>query len=229
MASCGQCAGGLPALWGATLVRFSAVVDEAQALAEGFREPDFHAPLDVDAALSACSGVTVKGLLISDVAAEVTRAGKSLAEAQSWIPFKDYPIQELMRVEVEAAQLLHPSEPLRSALRQLAWTTYPNFVETMIGRAIFAVAGRDFGAAVRLSPRAYAATSNRGEVQVLNLEHGWARVQFTDQFNFVDCYQVGVFEGGMTAFGAEGKVLVRTGAPGQCTFDIRWHGADQKD
>lgn len=91
------------------------------------------------------------------------------------------------------------------------------------GKVLFAVAANDFGEAVRLVGRVYRVVANPGRVKVAHLEPGRALLELRHMWTFADAYQVGVFEGGLTAFKREGEVQVRVKSLCEVDLSIHWH------
>lgn len=121
--------------------------------------------------------------------------------------------------------MLHPELPIRDAMRQLGRHVYPNFVATMVGKAIFSVAGRDFGRVAALAGRAYAVSVSPGEVRSEPCGPNHVRVILRDLWPFPDAYQIGVWEGAMQVCGVKGEIRVRALSPCDVDYDIRWSGA----
>src|SRR5262249_11745703 len=110
----------------------------------GFTLPSLRAPLDAAAHIAAApEWGSVKGLFFQDLV-NVASAHGTVKSRQRYLPFLDYPLREYMDLLVACAGIVHPREPLRSGLRRLGRLAYPTFSKTLIGRAIFGVAGRDF-------------------------------------------------------------------------------------
>jgi uncharacterized protein (TIGR02265 family) len=190
----------------------------------GFVVPDWNAPLDTGAqiALTPESGV-IKGLFFQDILDMCAAGQATLPGARPrYLPFIDYPMREYMTLLVTAAGVLHPREPLRNGLRRLGRFAYPTLAGTLIGRAIFGIAGHDFGLILSLASRAYGVSLKPGEVTLVERAAGRGVLQLRELWNFPDTYQVGVIEGGLIAVGLRGKVLVRVLSPCDVDFEVTW-------
>jgi uncharacterized protein (TIGR02265 family) len=191
----------------------------------GFTLPDWNAPLDTAAQISrAPESGTIKGLYFQDVIAVASAHGTVEKARPRYLPFLDYPMREYMQLLVAAANIVYPREPIRNGLRRLGRLAYPTLAETLIGRALFGVAGGDFGIILGLASRAYSISVKPGEVTLAELEGRHALLRLRDLWNFPDTYQVGVFEGGLIATGLRGEVRVRVLSPCDVDFEVTWSG-----
>ena len=184
---------------------------------------DWSEPLDVDALLSATPPeATIRGMLFQflDLAAE--KAGKQQASKGGFIAFKNSPLREYMKAAVATAELAFPGEPLRQGLRQIGHVVYPSYAETMIGSAIFSVAGRDFFKIASLAARAYGLTIKPGSLSVSKIDERHVEVSLRQIWDFVDSQHVGIWEGALQVCNAEGQIRVRRLSPCDADFDIQW-------
>lgn len=152
------------------------------------------------------SFATVKGMFITAFLESLDRAGHPRPTRERFLSFRDYPVTRFMGLMLDAVQSAWPGESPRESLRKLGQQAYPTFASSMAGRVLFAIAGSDFHAALPLTRRAYELSLSQAKVNLRNLEPGSAVVELRDVWNFADCYQVGVFEGALIAFGAKGVV-----------------------
>jgi uncharacterized protein (TIGR02265 family) len=190
---------------------------------ESYRAPDWDAPLHVQACLSAIPPrATLKGLFSAPLIAEARRKGIALAGARErYLPFADYPLVEHVRLLVEAARAFYPDRPLRLGLRTLGWHAYPSFIQSVVGRVLWAsVDGVNKG--VEVAAKAY--TLSAPSLRVTCIESGPARaiVRLEGVPYFLDSTHVGVFEGVLRACGAQGTVLVRLLSPSSADFLLTW-------
>ena len=184
---------------------------------------DWDAPLDHEGFLAQTPAeVTVKGMFIKSLVDDVARAGVEL-DRPRYRAFKDYPLTELMEVELQAARLLYPNATTRSALRRFGWDAFPTLMSTMIGRVIFAPVGRDMAAVIRLATRGYRVSLSDCEVRVVDTgEDRCVEVHLGRIYNFADSYQVGVFEGAIRHYGYEPNVTVRRRSSSDIDLLVRW-------
>jgi uncharacterized protein (TIGR02265 family) len=165
----------------------------------------------------------VRGMFI-DALVRVARAHTPDAFREArYVAFMTYPLQEFMRVIVRTAELVHGDLPIREAVRRLGRLAYPTLFDTMVGKAIFTVAGRDWPSALKLAAKAYAVSLDPGKAEVIELSPGRAVVGLRQIWNFPDCYQVGVFEGAMDVFRVRGEIQVRAHSLADVDFLITWN------
>lgn len=185
---------------------------------------DWDASLDADEYLQTTpSHITVKGMFIQSLVDAVTSAGMSLEGRSRYSAFKDYPLTELMEVEVAAAGRLFPEVPLRRALRRFGWSAFPTLMSSMIGRVIFAPVGNNLRAAIKLAARGYRVSISHAKVSVEDHDDAQSvYVRLGDVFNFADSYQVGVFEGAVRHYGREPSVTIRRRSRADVDLLVRW-------
>src|SRR5262245_17235810 len=132
-------------------------------LPPGFVPADDHGPLDLDYRIAHVPAhAVVKGMFIRRLVDDAAKHGHTLAVKERLIAFKDYPVPVYLNALVEAARVLHPSEPPRRALRLLGHGVYPQLVDSMIGKVVFGVLGRDIHSILRVASKAYEIASNLG-------------------------------------------------------------------
>jgi uncharacterized protein (TIGR02265 family) len=148
-------------------------------------------------------------MFMNDLLAHVAQAGGAPITDKRYVIFKDYPMREYIELAPQAAARAFPSLPMREALRRIGRSAYPTLADTMIGRVIFGVLGKDLEAVMRVAARGYAVSQSHGVAEVLEVGPGRARVQLTNLYTFVDSFQVGVFEGAILACGRTGEVRAR--------------------
>jgi uncharacterized protein (TIGR02265 family) len=187
-----------------------------------FEFPDFDAPLDTDARIAAApENGTVRGMFFQQILEEL---GDNRPEwvSGSHIAFGSYPMRDFMRLLVEGAERLYPSVSVREGLRRLGHLNFPKFSNTMVGSAIFAVAGRDYGKVVSLAGKAYGVSMSPGRVSTVRIGPNHARVQMVDVWTFPECYQIGVFEGAMKACGVTGRIQIAQHSESSADYDLQW-------
>ena len=186
-----------------------------------FRGVDYRAPLDVEARVAAVpAAATAKGMFFEPLAQAVRPHG--VACEPRYVAFRDYPLRDFMRLLASCASVHHRALPTREAMRQLGREAFSTLMGSVAGRVIFTFALGDARSALRLAPEGYK----------LSLSHCTARtrlnapeqvvLELRDVWNFPECYQVGVIEGGCMAFGPPPRI--RTRVLSACDVDllIRW-------
>lgn len=180
------------------------------AVDDGYTIPDMTAPFHVDAYLQACpADATIKGMFLNDLLAHVAQAGGGALTDKRYVAFKDYPMREYVELAPRAAARAYPDAPVREGLRRIGRSAYPTLAETMIGRVIFGVLGKDLEAIMKVAARGYAVSQSPGTAEVLDVGPGRARVRLTNLYTFVDSFQLGVFEGAILACGRTGEVRAK--------------------
>ncbi len=117
---------------------------------------------------------------------------------------------------------LFPDIPVGAALFELGRRIYPDFAKTMLGKAIFSVAGKNFVKMVRLAPRAYSAVNERGTVNVHRADEGSVLVEFEDLWDFPP-FTCGVWRGGMDVCSlAPTSFELQEHRPGFFDLHIQW-------
>lgn len=186
-----------------------------------FHEPDFDAPLDVAGQIAAVPAPhTTKGMFCEQLARAARQCG--IACEARYVAFRDYPLRDFMRLMAEYGRVRFPGLPAREALRRVGWEAFPTLMSSVTGRVIFAFAGRDVRSALRLAPDAYKHSLSHCSVRSRLNTPGQAVLEYRDVWNFPDCYQVGVIEGGCRAFGAQATVRVCVRSSASLDMLIRW-------
>ena len=120
------------------------------------------------------------------------------------VPAPDFPRIPFSKAErrtynaalLQTCEALSPDVPLGLALFELGRDLYPHFASTMVGKAIFSVAGRDYPSMVRLAPRAYSVCNGYGTIEVLEAKPGRALVRFDDVWDPLP-FTCGIWQGGL--------------------------------
>ena len=94
-------------------------------------------------------------------------------------------------------------------MRRVGASVYPDFFDTLVGKAIFMYAGGSYRKAITLTPRAFKVSGRPATAEVDLHEDNTAIVRLRGAWIFPDCYYVGVFEGSLTAFKVQGQVLLK--------------------
>ncbi len=135
------------------------------------------------------------------------------------VPFAQVERSAYNQAMLDACAKLWPDRPLATSLFEIGRGVYPHFASTMVGKAIFSVAGLDYVKMATLSPRAYSVANERGTVELLQAEHGFVHVRFSDLWDFPP-YACGVWHGGLDVCGHTlASLELDDLAPG--TFELR--------
>jgi uncharacterized protein (TIGR02265 family) len=175
-----------------------------------FTPPDFSSPFDVAERLRAVPPeATVKGMFFDGPITEAFRRSGDRPGKPSYVSFKDYPLTEHIQVLVACAMAGYPDVPIREGLRRLGHDAFRTFLESLAGKVLFSVAGRNFDAALGLVARSYGIAGPVGTATVIQRTPDAAVIHMKDIYNMPDCYHVGVFEAAMEYFRKDGEVLTR--------------------
>lgn len=166
------------------------------------------------------SHATVKGMYIESFLVSMERKGVVRPTDRRFVSFKDYPLREYQELLLEATATLYPTTPPRDGLKLLGRMAYPTLSESTVGRILFAIAGRDWKAALPLSRRAYEISLKPGRAELKDVTENSAIMCLRDVWNFADTYQVGAYEGAMECYLISGTVTPR---PGSRICDVDLH------
>lgn len=152
------------------------------------------------------ASATVKGMFLSSFLDSLDRGGFARPTDARFVSFKDYPLRQFMQLMLAAIGTAWPTMPPRAGLRRLGQSAYPTLADSVVGRVLFSVAGRNFGTALQLTEKAYKLSLNPGVARLAELTEKTAVLEMRDIWNFADSYQVGVMEGAMVAYRVKGEV-----------------------
>jgi uncharacterized protein (TIGR02265 family) len=188
-----------------------------------FEAPRWDAPFDVEAEIAAAPPEgTVRGMFFDFLIDRVRRLTGQRIDDTSRIAFGKYPMREYLRLLVRTATILHPAVPRREGLRRLGQQVFADFYETMIGRAIFSVAGSSMERICALAPKAYDVSYEPVNVQthLRGPKHG--HVIMGPMYVFPDTFHVGAWEGAARFCAQEATVRIQKTRPGYVEYDVRW-------
>ncbi len=151
---------------------------------------------------------TVKGMYVESFLVSMEKQGIPRSTDRKFVSFKDYPLREFQHLLLHATTALYPAASPRAGLRLLGRMAYPTLSESTVGRILFAIAGRDWKAALPLSRRAYEISLKPGRAELQNVTDNSATMCLRDVWNFADTYQVGVYEGAMECYLVNGTVTL---------------------
>lgn len=189
----------------------------------GFSAPSWTDPLDADERITHTpEDATLRGVFFQSVLENLESHGKKSPFREQYSSFVRYPLREYMQLALVAARELHPDEPLRAALRQIGRAVYPAFAATMAGSAIFAFGGNDFGKVAALAEKAYSISVTPGRVSLRKLGARHLVAELRDVFAFLDCLQIGIWEGAMIACHTEGTINLRMLSSSDGDLEMHW-------
>lgn len=189
----------------------------------GFRSPDMSGPLNVPARLKACPlAAETRGMFFLDALAAMKNAGGDISGFPRFQSFRMYPQRSFLEIAPVAAAAAFPDLPPKEGLRRLGQRAYPTFGESIAGRVMFGVLGHDLAAVLRLVPRGYAAVVSHASAELIDEAPRAITVRLNNVHTFLDCYQVGVFEGAIVACREVGEVFARFDSQTTGDFHIMW-------
>jgi len=148
--------------------------------------------------------------------------GGSPYPRRQYIPFKSYPVSDYCALVDEVATYSLPHLTMAEARRQIGLHIYPAFAETMVGTALFAVAGHDFQRVLTLGSRAYEVSVDPCMVEVSQPRPGQAFVRLRDIWSYVDTLHLGIWQGAMKRCGVRGQIEVHSLSRCDADFSIYW-------
>jgi uncharacterized protein (TIGR02265 family) len=99
---------------------------------------------------------------------------------------------------------------------------YATFVESMIGKVVFSVAQGNIMQALPLYPRIWSVVSNHGSAEVDELTEGRVVIRLRNVWDFLDSFQLGALEGGVSFFGVTADVKLHSISPSDADFEVTW-------
>lgn len=149
---------------------------------------------------------------------------RSKLPARRYVAFKNYPMREYVEVLAFASERARGQKPAEH-VRRLGRAIYPNYVKTVSGSAIFALAGHDYGRVIDASPVAYRIALSSASIVVRRSEPNHALVELRQIYNLPDLHQVGIWEGAMKVCGVTGSIKTHVIDFGAVDFEIHWQSA----
>jgi uncharacterized protein (TIGR02265 family) len=189
-----------------------------------FIAPDFDRPIDIQEYVSLVPPTaTIKGMFITALLEALGPRRKCLQQGRArYVAFKDYPLVDQVRLVAEVAELLYPDAALREAIRRIGHAVYPAFAASLLGKVLFAAVGRDPSALIRAGAKAYEMSASVGKVEIVQLSPRSALLHLREMYNYIDCYQVGVFEGAFSVLGLVPALRMRLDSLTSGVFELRW-------
>jgi uncharacterized protein (TIGR02265 family) len=162
----------------------------------GFALPDPARPLDVDEICATLpSDIVLRGMFLQGVVDMCAKRGQPLVGFGPYIAFKEYPVATHVRLLAAAGRALYPQDSARRAFQLLGRDAYSTLVDTMIGKVIFGVLGRDIVRITRLVGKAYEVAGRGVTATLLEMSDRHSHVAIDGAFALADNYHVGAFEG----------------------------------
>ncbi len=197
---------------------------------DAFVTPDFAGELDPAPYLAAVPDDELcKGLFFQGVIDAVRRAAPSRVESlfegmqtRRFVTFREYPLREHMKMTMNAVKLIHPRMPSREGMRRLGWLAFTSFSDSMVGRVVFGVLGRDPERILAAGPRAFSLSLRRGRLTSTRLGPRHFRLVFREIYGYLDTYYVGVVEGALRAHSVMPRLKLRLTSLADGEMDVFW-------
>ena len=201
----------------------------AAALPATLRDPDFEAPVDIEAHLDALPPeATCKGLFFLDV---LQRLSKSPTEvdvfraaqlpARRYVAFRDYSLGDAYRLTLAATRVLFPRYPLGEGLRRMGQSTFDAVLTTHIGRSLFGILGTDVEPILLTGPKAFKLLVSIGQVTAEKTAPRVFTFRVQEFPAFLETYQVGVLEGVLRHCKQHGKVRIAVQTLSAATLEVK--------
>jgi uncharacterized protein (TIGR02265 family) len=174
------------------------------------------------------SDASCKGMYFADLVAFLRKAGHDggprVAEllAKRYVPFRDYPLADHMRMTAVASRLAFPDCCTREAMRRFGWKAFPTFVQSLIGRIVFKTLGPDLDQIFAAGPKSFEVSLTRGRAKATKLGAGQWRYDFREMYGFLDTYYVGVIEGPIRKYGFTPEIRLALDTPSNGSMTILW-------
>jgi len=163
---------------------------------ESFVPFDENAPFDPQTVLGALpEGTHIRGMFFHTIRDAYRNAGLKPPEVPA-LPFAMGDRRRYLDLQLEATRMIYPGMATGRALYHLGRRVYPDFSQTMIGKAIFALAGRSFTRIAQAGPRAYDASVSRGKAIVHDARDGFIHIEMRDVWDFPP-FACGIWQGAM--------------------------------
>ena len=193
------------------------------ALPPGFAPPDFSAPLDLAGHLAKLGAhAAVKGTVAATVVDAVNAAGRPPITSKRFMPFRDYPMAEVLELQVAGATALYPGLPIREGLRRLGADGFASFMKTLLGRVMYGVFGNTVSSVFRVANKGFEVMQNTGTVRTIIVDDNAVKLVFASTYTFLDSHHVGIVEGALAACGRTGVVGVKLESPTDGEIYAAW-------
>lgn len=190
-----------------------------------FETPSFTSPLDPGPYYgSVPAGATMLGIFFNSILNSLGKQREAVArEFGPYRPLTHYPLLEMLKLHVTGAKHLHPTLPLRAALRQTGRSMFPALFDSLAGRAVFGAFRNRIDEAFPYAPRALMMSMTGVEAEVLEKAHGEAVMSIRNDPVFLDAHVVGIVEGALEFMGARRqRVQIQSRGVLDAVFHCAW-------
>jgi uncharacterized protein (TIGR02265 family) len=188
-----------------------------------FVDPPWNTPLDAPRGGAGIpADATISGMFFVALVAGAKVRGLTLAAARErYTSFRFYPVADLARLLVEAAQLFFPERPLRQSLRALGRAGPDAFLTSTLGRVTLG-STEGVHAAIGAMAGAYELNLRPSRVALVGAGPKCAIVRLDRVHYFLDSHHVGTFEGVLRFAGTQGAVKIASRTSTSADFLLTW-------
>jgi uncharacterized protein (TIGR02265 family) len=190
-------------------------------------------PFDVEAAITVLpKRALARGMFLTSVVDACAAHGGNdelhrragLAPRRN-VAFTEYPYAEFIRLAAAAATLVYPNDPTALGMRRIAQSFYPVLADSLIGRVVFGVVGRNFGRVLELATKGWQLSLSFDGAEPVQHERVGpkdVRLHFKNFPILLTSAQPGVVEGAAIACGEKARVRVALSDPRNAVFWVTW-------
>jgi len=188
-----------------------------------FITPSWTSPLDGQAALRAVpEGASIAGMFLEPMAEAAREAGRPLPSARPrYTGFNFYPLEEHVKLLLEASDALFPGKSTRIAMRKLGRAATNVMLSSTLGRVTVGAAS-DVPGVLSAMAKIFSSYLRPCRVEVVGDGSNSLVVSMSDVHYFLDCHHVGVWEGAMRYAGVDGKVEIREYSTSAADMRCSW-------
>lgn len=136
--------------------------------------------------------------------------------------FKDEPLRDFMRLAVAVARNGWPGRPLRDGLKAVGAQTYRTFLESLTGRVVFGVLGKNIVGLIGATTKAYGLTQSHGRAVVVDASDDHCVLEYRELHQFLDSLEVGVVEEAVRSCGLVPLITLELDSPTNGRMHIRF-------
>lgn len=200
-------------------------------LQDSFVAPDFRRAIDLEAQIRLLPPkATCKGVFFADVlargqkvvsAAEIAR--RAGVPVRNYSVFLDYPHAEWMRITHAVATLIpEGAHHVGEGLRHLGQHAFDAMWNHPLGKVIFGPLGLHVEQVVAHGPLAYRVGLGFGSIVATRIADRHYQYVFKDFPSFLETFNVGVLERGISQYFAKPRVRIRMHGLSSCEMELTW-------
>jgi uncharacterized protein (TIGR02265 family) len=152
-------------------------------------------------------------------APELARAAK--IPERRYVAFRDYPLDESLKLTVASARALFPRYPLGEGLRRSGQAMFDALLNTHVGRSVFGVLGRDVDLVLLAWPKAHSLLVNTGEIIAEKTGYRTFTFRATRVHPFLETFHVGLVEGAVRHCGERCRISIALDDLTDGTIELR--------